>query len=91
MKSGNFICDIGTQSFFNLSCIQTYFPTLQVAEVKEYMRFRKVPPSTQNRVMDFYDRMYQKKYFDEKSILFEPNMSPILRNVSIALAVILLQ
>ena len=55
--------------------------TLQVAEVREYMRFRKVPYELQLRVLRYYDYMYQKKFFDEKRIIFAPNMSPILRQV----------
>ena len=55
--------------------------TVQVAEVREYMRFRKVPYELQLRVLRYYDYMYQKKFFDEKRIIFAPNMSPILRQV----------
>ena len=49
--------------------------------MREYMRFRKVPYELQLRVLRYYDYMYQKKFFDEKRIIFAPNMSPILRQV----------
>ena len=52
-----------------------------MSEVKQYMRFRRVPLEIQQKVLDYYDHKYQRKYFDETSILFEPNMSGPIKRV----------
>ncbi len=35
----------------------------------------------QQRVLDYYDHKYQRKFFDEIGILYEPYMSSPLRQV----------
>ncbi len=42
------------------------------------MRYRKIPGKTQKRVLAYYDHRYQRKYFDEDTIIKEQNV-PIRR------------
>ncbi|XP_038044922.1 potassium/sodium hyperpolarization-activated cyclic nucleotide-gated channel 4-like [Patiria miniata] len=53
----------------------------KINQVKEYMRYRKVPSSTQKRVLEYYEHRYQRKYFDEDTILREQN-DPIRREIT---------
>ncbi|XP_071803112.1 potassium/sodium hyperpolarization-activated cyclic nucleotide-gated channel 4-like [Asterias amurensis] len=52
----------------------------KINQVKEYMRYRKIPGKTQKRILDYYDHRYQRKYFDEDEILQEQN-DPIRREI----------
>ena len=54
----------------------------QINQVKEYLRYRKVPMKTQRRVLNYYEHRYQRKYFNEKSILQEQS-HPIRRVITI--------
>ncbi|XP_070550143.1 potassium/sodium hyperpolarization-activated cyclic nucleotide-gated channel 2-like [Ptychodera flava] len=45
----------------------------RINQVKEYMRYRKLPIETQRRILDYYESRYQRHYFDEESILHEQN------------------
>ncbi|XP_054768061.2 potassium/sodium hyperpolarization-activated cyclic nucleotide-gated channel 4-like isoform X1 [Lytechinus pictus] len=49
-------------------------------QVKEYLRYRKVPMKTQRRVLSYYEHRYQRKYFNEKTILQEQS-HPIRREI----------
>ena len=69
-------------AIFN-NLIQEFPLILQISQVKEYMRFRRVPKKLQQKVLDYYDHRYQQKFFDEASILREPSMSPNLGSVCI--------
>ena len=50
-------------------------------QVKEYMRYRRLPKSLRMRVYDYYENRFQGKMFDEKGILEE--VSPALQEVSV--------
>ena len=50
---------------------------LQLNQVEEYMRYRKLPQEIRQKVFDYYEHRYQRKYFDEDSIL--SNLSPGLK------------
>ena len=54
----------------------------QLNQVEEYMRYRKLPQDLRQKVFDFYEHRYQRKYFDEDSIL--ESLSPGLREVSLS-------
>ena len=41
------------------------------------MRYRKLPQEIRQKVFDYYEHRYQRKYFDEDSIL--SNLSPGLK------------
>ncbi|XP_077978852.1 potassium/sodium hyperpolarization-activated cyclic nucleotide-gated channel 2-like [Glandiceps talaboti] len=45
----------------------------RINQVKEYMRYRKLPLETQHRILEYYEQRYQRHYFDEDSILQEQN------------------
>ena len=45
------------------------------------MRYRKLPQETRNKIFEYYEHRYKKKYFDEDSIL--GSLSPGLREVNI--------
>ncbi|XP_033111122.1 potassium/sodium hyperpolarization-activated cyclic nucleotide-gated channel 2-like [Anneissia japonica] len=45
----------------------------RINQVKEYMRFHKVPYQTQKRVLEYYEHRYQRKYFNEHAIISEQN------------------
>ncbi|XP_072179519.1 potassium/sodium hyperpolarization-activated cyclic nucleotide-gated channel 4-like isoform X1 [Diadema setosum] len=49
-------------------------------QVKEYLRFRRVPMKTQRRVLTYYEHRYQRKYFNERIILQEQS-HPIRREI----------
>ncbi|XP_074659485.1 potassium/sodium hyperpolarization-activated cyclic nucleotide-gated channel 4-like [Tubulanus polymorphus] len=51
----------------------------KLAQVKEYMKFRHVPHLTKQRVLQYYEQKYQRKYFDENAILSQRSMSSGLR------------
>ena len=51
----------------------------KVSEVKQYLKFRRVPMSIQKKVLEYYDHRYQRKYFDEPGILFQSELSHPLR------------
>lgn len=51
----------------------------KVAECREYMKFRKIPLSIQQKVMNYYEHRYQRKIFDEKGILHSECMSNPLK------------
>ncbi|XP_022109179.1 potassium/sodium hyperpolarization-activated cyclic nucleotide-gated channel 2-like [Acanthaster planci] len=53
----------------------------KINQVKEYMRYRKIPASTQKRVLTYYEHRYQRKYFDEDTILREQN-EPLRREIT---------
>ena len=53
----------------------------QLAEVNEYMKFRKLPLDLQLRIQDYFEHRYQRKLFDEKGILNYESMSYPLRKV----------
>ena len=53
----------------------------QVCEVRDYMKYRRMPSKLQQRVLDYYEYKYQQKYFDEDSILNEKHMSYPLKKV----------
>lgn len=58
------------------------FPNIsfgQLNQVEEYMRYRKVPQDLRQRVQEFYEHRYRKKYFNEAAILNE--LSKGLREV----------
>ena len=42
-------------------------------QVKEYMRFRKLPSSIRRKIADYYENRFQGKMFDETQILMELN------------------
>ena len=44
---------------------------LQLSQVEEYMRYRKLPQNIRMRVQEFYEHRYRKKYFNEEMILEE--------------------
>lgn len=44
---------------------------LQLSQVEEYMRYRKLPQNIRMRVQEFYEHRYRKKYFNEETILEE--------------------
>ena len=48
-------------------------------QVKEYMRYRRLPESLRNRVFKYYEHRFQGKMFDEQGILDE--LSSPLREV----------
>ncbi|KAJ8025270.1 Potassium/sodium hyperpolarization-activated cyclic nucleotide-gated channel 4 [Holothuria leucospilota] len=43
----------------------------KINQVKEYMRYRRIPLKIQRRVLEYYDHRYQRKLFDEVTILSE--------------------
>ncbi|PIK50004.1 hyperpolarization-gated and cyclic nucleotide regulated channel [Apostichopus japonicus] len=43
----------------------------KINQVKEYMRYRRIPLKIQRRVLEYYDHRYQRKLFDEETILTE--------------------
>lgn len=51
----------------------------KVSEVRQYMRFRRVPIDIQKRVVEYYDHKYQRKFFDENSLLHEHHISGPLK------------
>ena len=53
-----------------------------MSEVKQYLRFRRVPVPVQKRVIEYYDHKYQRKFFNEQSLLSENNISGPLKHVS---------
>ena len=50
---------------------------LQLNQVEEYMWYHKLPQEIRQKVFDYYEHRYQRKYFDEDSIL--SNLSPGLK------------
>lgn len=40
-------------------------------QIVEYMRYRKLPATTQTRIRDYYGHKYQGKMFNEDAILSE--------------------
>ncbi|XP_038077371.1 potassium/sodium hyperpolarization-activated cyclic nucleotide-gated channel 3-like [Patiria miniata] len=52
----------------------------KICQVKEYMRYRKIPASTQKRVLMYYEHRYQRKYFDEDAILRQQS-APLRREI----------
>ncbi|XP_022080164.1 potassium/sodium hyperpolarization-activated cyclic nucleotide-gated channel 2-like isoform X1 [Acanthaster planci] len=52
----------------------------KISQVKEYMRYRKIPASTQKRVLRYYEHRYQRKYFDEDTILREQS-APLRKEI----------
>lgn len=46
---------------------------LQFVQVKDYMRFRKLPADLRRKLTDYYENRFQGKMFDEKKILSELN------------------
>ncbi|KAJ3086965.1 anaphase-promoting complex subunit Hcn1, partial [Physocladia obscura] len=50
----------------------------KVDELKEYMNWRNLDPTTQRKVFKYFDLKYREKYFDELALLNEMNES--LRN-----------
>lgn len=44
---------------------------LKIAQVKEYMAWRKFPHDLRNRIADYYEHRYQGKMFDEDDIINE--------------------
>lgn len=56
---------------------------LQLSQVEEYMRYRKLPQGIRLRVQEFYEHRYRKKYFDEELILNE--LSAGLREVRVTI------
>jgi len=52
----------------------------QYMQVKEYMRFRRLPKEMRSRIYSYYENRYQGKMFDEQGILNE--LSSNLREVS---------
>ena len=53
---------------------------LKLNQVEEYMRYRKLPQGIRHKVFDYYEHRYQRKYFDEDSIL--SNLSQGLKEAS---------
>lgn len=53
---------------------------LQYMQVKEYMRFRRLPKTLRSRVYGYYENRFQGKMFDERGILDE--LSNNLREVT---------
>lgn len=53
---------------------------IQLGQVEEYMRYRKLPQSIRQRVQEFYEYRYRKKFFNEEAILKELSLG--LREVS---------
>ncbi|XP_033639838.1 potassium/sodium hyperpolarization-activated cyclic nucleotide-gated channel 3-like [Asterias rubens] len=52
----------------------------KINQVKEYMRYRKIPAETQARVLNYYEHRYQRKYFDEAAILRQQS-TPLRREI----------
>ena len=44
---------------------------MQLSQVEEYMRYRKLPQDIRKRVQEFYEHRYRKKFFNEELILQE--------------------
>ncbi|XP_071966244.1 potassium/sodium hyperpolarization-activated cyclic nucleotide-gated channel 2-like isoform X2 [Antedon mediterranea] len=45
----------------------------RINQVKEYMKFHKVPFNIQKRILDYYEHRYQRKYFNDHAIMSEQN------------------
>ena len=54
-----------------ISSIAKIIIILQLSQVEEYMRYRKLPQNIRMRVQEFYEHRYRKKYFNEETILGE--------------------
>ena len=52
---------------------------MQLSQVEEYMRYRKLPQDIRQRVQEFYEHRYRKKFFNEEMIMQE--LSAGLREV----------
>ena len=61
-------------------------PLLQLNQVEEYMRYRKLPQEIRQKVFDYYEHRYQRKFFDEDSIL--SNLSQGLKEARTGLHVL---
>ena len=63
------------QSVYVVVCTCTYIfvyiLAVQVNQVEEYMRYRKIPQDIRQKILDYYEHRYQHKYFDEEQILNE--------------------
>ena len=52
----------------SVSCFLDY---MQLRQVEEYMRYRKLPIDLKYRVQEYYYQRYHGQLFDEKAILGE--------------------
>ena len=43
--------------------------SLQLNQVEEYMRYRKLPQDTRQQITEYYEHRYRRKFFNEKGIL----------------------
>lgn len=55
------------------------YTSMQLSQVEEYMRYRKLPQDIRQRVQEFYEHRYRKKFFNEEMIMQE--LSAGLREV----------
>lgn len=51
-----------------------------MAEVKQYMRYKKLPQHLQWKVADYFENRFKGNYFEEDRIIAE--MSEVLREVT---------
>lgn len=59
--------------------ILLYFYNIQLNQVEEYMRYRKIPHNLKANVHEYYEYRYGRKFFDEELIL--KDLSKGLREV----------
>ena len=42
---------------------------LQLSQVEEYMRYRKLPQDVRQQITEYYEHRYRRKFFNEEAIL----------------------
>ena len=43
--------------------------TTQVSQVEEYMRYRKLPQDVRQKIVEYHEHRYRRKFFNEEAIL----------------------